>query len=558
MASFPLSPRLLAFPAWGALALRERALERRRPVLELYVGGRHALPDARKLRSIADAADVRGLHVQIDGLTEGWASLSAAREALLAIRKSGKFVSFELERCTNAELYLASAADRVWVRPMVQVHLLGIGAVLRFAGEAFSRFGLLFDMESAGAYKSFGETFTRSFPSAENREAMTDIVEGLQAELENAIAVGRKLAPEVVHQAVLDAPLDPEDAQLIGLIDGPLYPDAVHTELESLYGREYARVPFASWHRAHAARVRIERWMEGRRRIAVVHLGGPVLDGEGAPGAQVIAARPVSRAIDALSEDDDVVAVVLDIRSPGGSATGSDIIWRAVERLGRRKPVVAVLGDVAASGGYYIAVAASEILTGPNTLTGSIGVVGGKLVLGEALSRHGVHSELILGAPGASTFSAETPFDPVQRERFRAGLLRFYRAFVDRVAAGRRRPFDVIEPLARGRVWTGRRAVELGLADRIGTVDDGIARAAQLAGVTQPALREIRLGIPVPRWVRIARALTQVLVPVLIPELRLLQRLSPRLQPRLQEAAQLLADHPGVPLVLWPWDIDIR
>ncbi|MES2640601.1 MAG: S49 family peptidase [Myxococcota bacterium] len=546
MASFPLSPRLLAFPAWGALALREHLLERRRPVLELYVGGRHTLPDARALRTIADAPEVRGLHVQIDGLVEGWASLAAAREALLAIRKAGKFVSFELERCTNAELYLASAADRVWLRPMVQVHLLGVGAALRFAGDAFARFGLRFDMESAGAYKAFGETFTRAFPSPENREAMTDIVAGLETELEEAIAAGRKLSPEVVRKAVLDAPLDPEDAQAIGLIDGALYPDAVRAELESLFGREYARVSFASWHRAHAARVRIERWMEGRRRIAVVRLAGAVVDGDGAPGAQVIAARPVSRALDGLAEDDRIAAIVLDIRSPGGSATASDVIWRAVERLGRRKPVVAVLGDVAASGGYYIAVAASEILTGPNTLTGSIGVVGGKLVIGDALSRLGVHTELILGAPGASTFSAETPFDPVQRERFRAGLLRFYRAFVDRVAAGRRRPYDVIEPLARGRVWTGRRAVELGLADRIGTVDDGIARAASLAGVTTPAIREVRLGLPTPRWMRIARAFTEELA----PELRLL--------PRIPDTARLLAEHPGVPLVLWPWDVEIR
>ncbi|MDP2313073.1 MAG: S49 family peptidase [Pseudomonadota bacterium] len=537
---------MLAFPVWGALALRERLLERRRPVVELYLGGRHVLPDARALRSIADAPDVRGLHVQIDSLTEGWASLAAAREALLAIRNSGKFVSFELERCTNAELYLASAADRIWVRPMVQVHLLGVGAALRFAGDAFARFGLRFDMESAGAYKSFGETFTRAYPSPENREAMADIVAGLEQELEDAIAAGRHITPEVVRHAVLAAPLDPEDAQRIGLIDGALYPDGVRSELESLFGREYARVPFARWHRAHAARVRVERWMEGRRRIAVVHLGGAVVDGDGTPGAQVIAARPVARALDKLSEDDDVAAVVLDIRSPGGSATASDVIWRSVERLGRRKPVVAVLGDVAASGGYYIAVGAAEIITGPNTLTGSIGVVGGKLVLGEAFARLGVHTELVLGAPGASTFSAEVPFDEVQRLRFRAGLQRFYRAFVDRVAAGRRRPYDAIEPLARGRVWTGRRAVELGLADRIGTVDDGIARAAHLAGVTSPATVEVRLGIPTPRWLRVARAFTEGVA----PELRLL--------PRLPESARLLAEHPGVPLLLWPWDIDVK
>ena len=205
---------------------------------------------------------------------------------------------------------------------------------------------------------------------------------------------------------------------------------------------------------------------------------------------------------------------------------------------------MAVLGDVAASGGYYIAVAATEILASPNTLTGSIGVVGGKLVTGGAIARLGVHTELILGAPEASTFSSETPFTPLQRARFRASLERFYKAFVERVAAGRRRPYEAVEPLARGRVWTGTRAVEIGLADRRGTVDDGIARAAQLAGVHGPAVVEFSMGSPVPRWLRVVRAFTESIA----PELRLLPRLPP--------VARLLAESPGVPLLLWPWEIE--
>ncbi len=545
MPSFPLSPRLVATPLWGLCALREWVVARRRPLLELHVGGRHVLPLAHELRRIAEDEAVRGLHVQVDHVIAGWGELSSAREALLAVRKAGKFVSFELEHCGNAELYLASAADRVWVRPMVQVHLYGVGAALRFAGDAFERFGLRFDIESAGAYKAFGETFTRSFASAENREAMEDIVAGLQRELEEGIAEGRKLSVAAVRQAVLDAPLDAEDAHKLGLVDGVLYPDGVRAELDSLFGRDHARVPFARWHRAHHARTRLERWIEGRRRIAVVHLSGAVVEGDGGRGP-AIAARPVAKKLDELAEDDRIAAVVLNIKSPGGSATASDVIWRAAERLGRRKPLVAQLGDVAASGGYYIAVAAAEIVTSPTTLTGSIGVVGGKLVLGEAFARVGVHTELILGAPGASTFSAETPFTPVQRERFRAGLQRFYKAFVERVAAGRRKPYEAIEPLARGRVWTGRRAVELGLADRTGTLDDAVARAAALAGVTTPSTVDVRVALPTPRWIRLARAFTEEVA----PELKLL--------PRLPASARVLAENPGAPLLLFPWEIELR
>jgi protease-4 len=545
MPAFPLSLRLLASPLWALHTGWERLVSRRAPVAVLRVGRLHPLPRAEELRRLVDAPFVRGLHVHVDHVEGGWGELAAVRDALVAVRKSGKAVTFELEHCGNAELYLASAGDRVWVRPMVQLHLYGVGAALRFVGRALERIGLRFDLESAGEYKSFGETFTRAYATPENREAISDIVSGLQDELEAGIANGRGLGRDVVRKAVLDAPLDPEDARSRGLVDGALYADAVRAELESRYGRDFRRVPFAAWHRAYRRRVRVERWIEARRQVAVVRLAGPVVDGDGGAGAGVIAANPVVHRLDQLAEDDRVAAVVLHIHSPGGSATASDVIWRAAERLGRRKPVIAALGDVAASGGYYIAVAAAEIVVAPTTLTGSIGVVGGKLVVGGALAQVGVHTELVLGAPGASTLSAETPFDPEQRARFRRGLQRFYTAFVERVSAGRRQPYAALEPLARGRVWTGRRAVELGLADRLGGVDEAVARAAQLAGVQTPAVIDVRIGIPVPRWMRIARALVEEAVPAL------------RLLPALPPAARLLADRPGTALLLWPWELDI-
>lgn len=546
MPSFPLSPRLLAAPLWGLHAAWTWFVHRGQPLVELYVGGRHPLPLATELRSLAEDPAVRGLHVRVDAVAEGWANLAAAREAILAVRKAGKFVSFELEHCGNAELYLASAGDRIWLRPMTQAHVYGVGAALRFAGDAFEKLGLRFDLESAGAYKSFGETFTRSYASAENREAMADIVAGLQEELERAIAEGRRLDRDAVRAAVLAAPLDAEDAKARGLVDDVLYRDGVQAELESLFGRERRRVRFATWHRAWRRSSRWERFLEGRRRVAVLHLAGNVVDGEGGPGGPVIAAQTVSKKLEELAEDDGVGAVVLDIRSPGGSATASDVIWRAAERLGRRKPVVAWLGDVAASGGYYIAVAAAEIVAAPTTLTGSIGVVGGKLVLSGALARVGVHTELVLGAPTASTLSADAPFDPEQRVRFRAGLQRFYKAFVERVAAGRRRPFDAIEPLARGRVWTGRRALEHGLVDRLGTLDDAVERAATLAGIGTPLVVDVRVGVRTPRWVRVARAF----VDDAAPELKLLPKLPP--------VARALAERPGAALLLWPWELEIR
>lgn len=545
MPALPLSPRLALLPVWALLALRERIVERRRPILEVHVAQRRPLPTARELAAVAESDEVRALWFRVEHIHEGWATLASVREALLRARAAGKLVFFELEHCGNAELYLASAADRVWVRPMVQVHLLGVGAVLRFAGDALARFGFRFDLESAGAYKSFGETFTRAYATPENREAVAALVADLQAELESAVAEGRKLDVAEIRRALVDAPLPAEEAVARKLVDGALYPDAVKAELEGVFGEDFRAVPFASWFRAHAQRARLEAWMEARPRIAVLHLSGNVVDGEGTPGVQAIAGRPVADAIDGLAEDDDVAAVVLAIKSPGGSATASDLIWRSVVRLREKKPVVAVFGDVAASGGYYIAAPAAEIIARPNTLTGSIGVVGGKLVWGGALERLGVHTEMVLGAPRAAYFSPEVPFDGEGRLRFRESLQHFYRGFVERVAEGRKRPYDAIEAVARGRVWTGRRAMELGLVDRLGGVEDGIRRAAELANVRGPRRVDLHLGAPTSRLMRIARTFFEGVVPAL------------RLLPPLPESARQLAESRGAPLMLLPFDVEI-
>lgn len=505
MIPWSLSLRLVALPIWAIQAARARIAERGEPVLELRVGPRHPLPEARALRAVAESR-VAGLWLRVDSVAgTGWATLQAAHAALLHVRASGKRVYVELERCGNGELLLASAATRAWVRPLASVDLVGVGATLRFAGDALARLGLRFDVEAAGAYKSFGETFTRGWASSENREAMRAIVDDLQAQLEARIAEGRGVTAEEVRAAVLAAPLPAEDAVARRLVDAVAYADEVKAELAQQHGEDFACRPFAGWWKRAHARRRIEGWIVRDAIVTVVHLQGSVVDGDGRPGSAAIASNPVIERLDALAEADHVRAVVLAIRSPGGSALASDLIWRAVVRLRAKKPVIAAFGDVAASGGYYIAAPCNAIVVEPGTLTGSIGVVGGKLVLGGALQRVGVHSEQVLGAPAASVYTPEAPFDAPQRARFRAGLERFYRAFVERVAAGRGRPYDDVEPLARGRVWTGARAVTIGLADALGGVDDAVARAAALAGATRARRVDVQVGPSEPLAVRILR-----------------------------------------------------
>lgn len=546
MAAFPLSPRLLATPLWALAEGRLRLAERSQPVLRVVVNLRSPLPDAAELARVATAEEVRGLRIRVEELQVGWAQLLAARTALERVRAAGKTVVIELERLGNAELLLASVADRVWLRPMVEMQALGLAATLRFAGDALGRLGLRFDMEAAGAYKSFGEVWTRRFASPENREATAELVADLQAELERAVAEGRKLPLEVVRAAIEEAPLSAERARELGLVDEVGYGDAVDAALTKAFGEEPRYRPFPAWSRYRAVRDALERWIEGRPRVVVLHLRGPVVDGEGPPSGGSIAAGPVRAALDELVEDEQVRAVVLAIDSPGGSATASDVIWRAVQRLQEKKPVIAAFGNVAASGGYYIAAAAAEIWAEPGTLTGSIGVVGGKVVTGEALGRLGVHHEAVLGAPHADMYRSEAPFTDAQRERFRASLQRFYVGFVDRVAGGRRQPWAAVERHARGRVWSGRRAFTLGLVDRLGGLDEAVARAGQLAGARQPARVDVYVA---PRTTRLARLL-RAWMEAALPELGLVPRLPP--------VARLLLESRGAPLLLLPFDVDIQ
>ncbi len=546
MSGFPFSARLVALPLWGLLALREGTYGRGGPVLHARIGSRVSMPTPDLLRQVALAPDIRGLHLVIEHVGGGWASLRAIRDALGRIKDAGKPVYIELESCGNAELYLSSVASRVWLRPMGEVGALGIAATMRFAGDALARFGLQFDVEAAGAYKAAGEMFTRAWASGENREATTALVDGLQQELIARVAEGRKLTEAAVASALADGPLSAADAQARGLVDAIAYPDEVHAALEQVFGEGHLVRGLHHWLKRRVARQRVAQWMEGRRQVVVVHLEGPIVDGEGTPGAVVVAAEPACRMVDALWEDDDVAGVVLAVQSPGGSALASDRIWRSVVRLGEKKPVVAVFRDVAASGGYYLAAPAREIFVEPNTITGSIGVVGGKLVIRDALARLGVHSETV-GGPDAGMYAPDAPFTPRQRAGFRRSLERFYRGFVERVAAGRKRPYDDVEPLARGRVWTGAQAVANGLADRFGGVHDGVARVRELAGEANLARVDLRVA---PRSGRIAR-LVRGWIGAALP-LHLVERLM------LSPLTLFLLGGARGPLAVWPYEIDVH
>jgi protease IV len=500
------------------------------------------------LRRVADTPDVRAVLVRIRSPRLGWAMAQELQQELAGIRKAGKLLTAYMEVAGNLEMYLAAPADRIWMAPASELALVGVGARLTFFGGSFERVGVYADIESAGAYKSFGESYTRKYPTPENREAVAAVVGDLHDQLVSGILAWRKIGPDAIARAMEEAPIPAEQAKALGLVDGLAFPDQVRTSLDELLGGEQKVVPL---HRV-SFWLNVERWLAriGTRheRVAVVHLEGAVTHGvePTAGSGPRIAAERVVPALDALREDPRVKAVVLYVDSPGGSALASDLIAREVARLQSVKPVISVFGDVAASGGYYIAAPSAELIAQEGTLTGSIGVVGGKIVFGEAAERLGVSSEAITVGPNATVFSPWEPFTPQQRARFRQSLERIYDRFVQVVAAGRKTPAEAIESVAQGRVWTGRQALGHGLVDRIGGLDLAIRRARELAGFTG-SVSTVHIRFPPPRFRLLAS---------LLGNRGAVQLVEPWVASRLGKAADawmLIVRHPAEPMAILPW-----
>jgi protease-4 len=553
--------RLLAFlplllvRAWRRLRLRGHgvvrlALGADRSEQGASLGASRALIEA--IEEMAEDDAVRAVVVDLRGARGGWASLQELRRVIARLRASGKLVMTHLDTLELRDLYLASAADRVWMTPTGVALVSPVGARLQFFGDALAAFGVKVEVVAAGDYKSFGERFSRSYASAPNREALTTVLTDLEALLVEDIAAARGVEQAVVRRVLSAGPMEPEELVELGLIDGVAYPDEARERLRELMGERRRPTSFG----AYFVWRRLERWLADlgavRDDVAVVHLEGAIVHGaeaQGGAGSRIDADRVVP-VLDGLRKRGDVRAVVLYVDSPGGSALASDLIARSVGRLAAKKPVVAAFHNVSASGGYYLSAPASEIVAREGTITGSIGVIGGKVVVGPALARLGVHGETVSPTPGAGFLAPWRGFDRCERERYQGMLQRTYDRFLAVVSGGRKRPVAAIHEVAQGRIWTGRQALEHGLVDHLGGLDVAVERAQRLAGLEPHRGRLRHVRFPPPR-LSVLRALIRRRVATAgIVEL-VFERLG-----RAGTIARLLHAQPGVPLALLPWDID--
>jgi protease-4 len=473
-------------PRWGVLRLRGDIVERE---ALSWTGGHgtelRALTE--RLRGLAGDKLLTGVILRVEDLAISLPDAVELRAAIHDLRAAGKRVACHTENARNDAYLVLAACDRLALAPLGDVAITGPSAMPVHVKPLLDKLGVQADFLHVGAYKGAAEPLTRDAPSKEMDETIGAILDRRYQTMVDVIAAERKLDPGAV-KALIDTALFPaEPAKAARLVDDVAAFEAFRDGL----GGPWQKLELADKPDSLAMILKLWRFagaMPPDRpagdHVAVVYALGDIVDGggEGVIGArQQIASRTLVAALRAITADDHVKAVVLRIDSGGGSAQASELIWRAVAELKARKPVIVSMSDVAASGGYYIASGATKIFALDDTLTGSIGVVGGKLAPQAGLARLGVRTFPVGRGKRATMMSSFAPWTADERAAIQASMAAVYEVFVGRVADGRKQKADAIDRIAQGRVWTGEQAKALGLVDAIGGLDAAIAEARALA-----------------------------------------------------------------------------
>lgn len=453
------------------------------------------------LRAARQDSGVRGLALYIQDADLGLAKAQELRRQMMALRRAGKFVDCYLETAgegSNGTLpyYLATACESISLAPAGDLNLLGLYTESRFLRGTFDKLKIEPDFNRVGRYKSAVESYTQTQYSPEAQEALAAVLDGYYAQIVSAISEARHKSDAEVRALIDGAPWSAQEALARGLVDRLAYPDEFKAALEKRVGRK------PSW-------LSIEDYSPSSpiagKRVAVVFALGEIVRGSGgaAPWTDEVylGSDDMARVLRDVGEDRSIAAVVLRIDSPGGSALASDFILREVERLREKKPVIVSMSDTAASGGYYIAARADKIVAEPATLTGSIGIFGGKLVTRRFEEEIlGVGHDTQKRGANADLYSTLQPYTPQQQVRVQQLMNGTYQTFIGHVAAGRRMSRSAVEGVASGRVWTGAAAQRIGLVDELGGLDRAVELARQQAHIGAGETVGLDFYPPPPSW----------------------------------------------------------
>ncbi|HEX4412151.1 MAG TPA: signal peptide peptidase SppA [Lacipirellulaceae bacterium] len=464
----------------------------------------------KRLDKAAKDKSVAGLVLDFQSPELGRGKVEELREAIQRFRLSGKKVYATLDSAMPADYLVACACDEIIMPETGELMLPGVHAEAMFYHGLLAKLGVEADYIHIGAYKSYAEAMTRDNFSEPVRENMNTLIDSIYDDMITTIVKDRPVsiaqAKEIVDTGLISA----QKAKELGLIDRVAYVDTLRKELADKYKadplvfvKNYGKKEVDTDFSGPMGFFKLMQAMMGGgsssseghgKKIAIVYAVGPISTGKSETnvfGDESLGSTTIIDALREADEDKQVVAIVLRVDSPGGSALASDLIWHQTQIL--KKPLVASMGDVAASGGYYISMGAKKIIAAPCTITGSIGVVGGKMALTGLYEKIGVTTETIERGKNAGLFASSGKFTDSQREVVKKMMEETYDQFTSKASQGRKMPLDKLKSLAGGRIYTGRQAKENGLVDELGSLHDAVNEAKKLAGLAADA--EVRTEV---------------------------------------------------------------
>ena len=456
------------------------------------------------VRDIVDALDQAASDERVLALVArtgtprmGLAEIQEVRDAVLAFRKSGKPTVAYAETFGefgpgNGAYYLAAAFDRIYLQPSGDIGLTGLMAESAFVSGTLEKLGLSPRMGQRYEYKNALNMFTEKEYTQPHREAVLQIIESQFDQIVQGIAAGRGLEAEAVRTLVDRGPFLGAQALKENLVDGLVYRDEVQAIIEDDLGEEAERVGLFTYLR------QMGRPHNEGEAIALIYGVGGVHRGKSEYSAALsgptMGSDSVSAAFRDAVQDDAVKAILFRVDSPGGSYVASDTIWRETVRAkDAGKPVIVSMGNVAGSGGYFVAAAADKIVAQPGTITGSIGVVGGKMLTAELMEKIGISSDEVHTSTNATMWSSSLDYTPQQWQRITAWLDHVYEDFTQKVAQGRGLTQEQVHAVAKGRIWTGEDAKGLGLVDELGGFPVALNLAKQAAGIETDTPVQVKL-----------------------------------------------------------------
>lgn len=431
---------------------------------------------------------IKGIVLRLGYLACDWAKVNEIRELVLDFRQSGKkvyaYVSESVE--FDKEYYLASACDKIVLHPQGMLVINGIGGYVPFVKQTLDKLGIEAEVEHVEEYKTAYHMFTKEGLTPAHREMLDSIYKSLFSQYVNIIADARGKNTDEIKELLDHGFFQGEQAKEAGLVDELLYEDQFQDLLLEDQKRIYT-ISHSQYQKTKLAAYGFDRG----KKIALIYGTGTIISGEGM--YTMMGSATISRQIRKARKDKSIAAIVFRVDSPGGSAVASDTIWREVTLAKIEKPFVVSMSDLAGSGGYQVAMAAHKIVAHPQTLTGSIGVIFTKLNLTKLYEKLGITSEKIQYGKRADMFTTFRKATPDERALLRQEILRMYDHFISKAAEGRSLSKEDIHRVAKGRVWTGSQALDIGLVDELGGLSRAIALAKELAGI--PEKDPVRLQV---------------------------------------------------------------